>query len=52
MVKMTLFKAYNDAKKKLKAAGIEAYGFEAREIMRHLTGYTNAQIINKPHHPF
>lgn len=47
MVKMTLFKAYNDAKKKLKAAGIEAYGFEAREIMRHLTGYTNAQIINK-----
>ncbi len=47
MVKMTLFKAYNDAKKNLKAAGIESYGFEARQIIKHLTGYTNAEIINK-----
>ncbi len=47
MVRMTIFKAYNDAKKALKAAGIESYGFEARQIIKHLTGYTNTEIINK-----
>ena len=42
---MTIFQAYNDTKKKLAAAGIEDYVFEAKEIIKHITGFTNSQIL-------
>lgn len=42
---MTIFEAYNDTKKKLQAAGIEDYVFEAREIVKHITGFTSPQIL-------
>lgn len=44
---MTIFEAYNDCKKQLQAAGIEDYVFEAKQIIKHVTGYTNAQILTK-----
>ncbi len=44
---MTIFEAYNDCKKQLAAAGIEDYVFEAKLIIKHITGYTNAQILTK-----
>ncbi|MBR4117107.1 MAG: peptide chain release factor N(5)-glutamine methyltransferase [Clostridia bacterium] len=44
---MTIFEAYNDCKRRLQAAGIEDYVFEAKCIIRHITGYTNAQILTK-----
>ena len=44
---MTVFNAYNETKKALKAAGIEPYAFEARQILRHVTGLTNSEIINR-----
>lgn len=45
MVKLTVFNAYNNAKKQLAKAGIESYAFEARQIIRHITGYTNSEIM-------
>ncbi len=45
--KMTIFEAYNDCKKQLMAAGIEDYVFESKQIIKHITGYTNAQILTK-----
>lgn len=47
MVKMTIFAAYQNAKKVLEEAGIEDYGFESRQIIRHVTGLDNAQIMVK-----
>lgn len=47
MVKMTIFAAYQNAKKELEKAGIEDYGFEARQIIRHVTGLSNADIMAK-----
>lgn len=44
---MTIFEAYNDCKKQLQVAGIEDYVFEAKQIIKHVTGYTNAQILTK-----
>ena len=44
---MTIFEAYNDCKKQLQAAGIEDYVFESKQIIKHITGYTNAQILTK-----
>lgn len=44
---MTIFEAYNDCKKQLQAAGVEDYVFEAKCIIRHITGLTNAQILTK-----
>lgn len=44
---MTIFEAYNDCKKQLQIAGIEEYVFEAKQIIKHVTGYTNAQILTK-----
>lgn len=44
---MTIFEAYNDCKKQLQMAGIEDYVFESKCIIRHITGYTNAQILTK-----
>ena len=43
----TIFEAYNDCKKQLDAAGIEDYVFESKQIIKHITGYTNAQILTK-----
>lgn len=43
---MTIFEAYNSTKKKLEAAGIEDYIFEAKEIIKHITGLNSAQIIS------
>lgn len=42
---MTIFEAYNNTKKKLEAAGIEDYVFEAKQIIMHLTGLTAPQIL-------
>ena len=42
---MTIFEAYNSTKKKLEAAGVEDYIFEAREIIKHITGLSSAQIL-------
>lgn len=44
---MTIFEAYNDTKKQLKSAGIEDDIFEAKQIIKHITGYNNAQILSK-----
>lgn len=41
----TIFEAYNDCKKQLEAAGIEDYVFESKQIIKHITGYTNTQIL-------
>lgn len=42
---MTIFEAYNNTKKKLQAAGIEDYVFEAKEIIKRITGLTAPQIL-------
>lgn len=42
---MTIFAAYNYTKKKLENAGIEDFGFEARQIIKRITGYNNTQIM-------
>ncbi len=42
---MTIFEAYNTTKKKLEAAGIEDYVFEAKQIIMHITGFTPTQIL-------
>ncbi len=42
---MTIFEAYNSTKKKLQAAGIEDYVFEAKEIIKHITGLDAAHIL-------
>ncbi|MBR4911083.1 MAG: peptide chain release factor N(5)-glutamine methyltransferase [Clostridia bacterium] len=41
----TVFSAYNKTKEKLAAAGVEDFGFEARVIMRHITGFDNKTIL-------
>lgn len=51
MQKLTIFNAYNQAKKALQKAGIESYGFEARQIIRHITGLSNSEIISKCNEP-
>lgn len=42
---MTIFEAYNDCKRQLEAAGIEDYVFESKQIIKHITGLTSAQIL-------
>lgn len=42
---MTIFEAYNSTKKKLEAAGIEDFIFEAKQIIKHITGLNAAQIL-------
>ena len=44
---MTIYSAYNDTKNKLRQAGIEPYVFEAKQIIRFVTKYSNAQIMEK-----
>ena len=43
---MTIFEAYNTTKKKLEAAGIEDFVFEAKEIIKHITGLNSVQILS------
>lgn len=47
MNRLTIFAAWNQAKKELKNAGIDSYSFEARQIIRHITGLDNAAIMAK-----
>jgi len=42
---MTIFEAYNHIKQKLKAAGIEDSVFEAKVIIKHITGLSNSEIL-------
>ena len=42
---MTIFEAYNSTKQKLQKAGIEDYIFEAKQIIKHITGLNASQII-------
>ena len=42
---MTIFNAYNDIKSRLKSAGIEDSVFEAKQIIKYVTGYNNNQIL-------
>ncbi len=46
MTTQTIFNAYNGCKKRLLAAGIEDAGFEARHIIRLITGFSNQQILS------
>ncbi len=43
----TIFESYNNCKKELSKAGIEDYVFESKQIIKHITGYSNAQILQK-----
>lgn len=42
---MTIFEAYNSTKKKLAQAGIEDSVFEAKQIIKHITGLSATQIL-------
>ena len=42
---MTIFEAYNSTKKKLEKAGIEDFVFEAKQIIKHITGLNATQIL-------
>lgn len=42
---MNIFEAYNKTKKELEAAGIEDYVFEAKQIIKHITGFSNSEIL-------
>jgi len=42
----TIFEAYNGCKKRLMAAGIEDYVFEAKQIIKFVTGFSNAEILS------
>ncbi len=46
MSKVTVFSAYNETKKALKQAGITPANFEAKQIIRYVTGYTNSEILS------
>ena len=42
---MTIFEAYNSTKEKLEKFGIEDYVFEAKQIIKHITGLNAAAIL-------
>lgn len=42
---MNIFEAYNKTKKELEASGIEDYVFEAKQIIKHITGFSNSEIL-------
>ncbi len=42
---MTIFEAYNSTKQKLEKIGIEDYVFEAKQIIKHITGLNSAAIL-------
>ena len=43
----TIFEAYNECKAKLRTAGIEDYVFESKQIIKHITGLDNTQILTR-----
>lgn len=43
----TIFEAYNYCKKELAGIGIEDSIFEAKQIIKHITGYSNTRILMK-----
>lgn len=45
MVSNSIFNVYNKTKERLNSFGIEDYGFEARIIIRHITGFDNKKIL-------
>ena len=47
MSKTTIFSAYNETKKALKSAGIEPANFEAKQIIRYVTGYKDNEILSR-----
>ncbi len=47
MSKVTVFSAYNQTKKALKEAGITPANFEAKQIIRYVTGYSNSEILSR-----
>lgn len=47
MSKQTIFYLYNETKKALAAAGITPANFEAKQIIRYVTGYTNSEILSR-----
>ena len=42
---MNIFEAYNSTKKALESAGIEDYVFEAKQIIKHITGFSSSEIL-------
>lgn len=42
---MNIFEAYNSTKRALEIAGIEDYVFEAKQIIKHITGFSNSEIL-------
>ena len=42
---MNIFEAYNSTKKALLNAGIEDYVFEAKQIIKHITGLSSSEIL-------
>ncbi len=42
----SIFEAYNKCKKELLEFGVEDCVFEAKQIIKHITGYSNAQILS------
>ena len=42
---MNIFEAYNSIKKALEGAGIEDYVFEAKQIIKHITGFSSTEIL-------
>lgn len=42
---MNIFEAYNSTKKALCNAGIEDYVFEAKQIIKHITSFSNSEIL-------
>ncbi len=42
---MNIFEAYNSTKHALENAGIEDYVFEAKQIIKHITGFSNSEIL-------
>ena len=42
---MNIFEAYNSTKKALESAGIEDYVFEAKQIIKHITGFSSTEIL-------
>ena len=42
---MNIFEAYNSTKRALENAGIEDYVFEAKQIIKHITGFSSTEIL-------
>lgn len=42
---MNIFEAYNNTKKALARAGIEDCVFEAKQIIKHITGFSSSEIL-------